>query len=84
LVAEEGGDEGCDAVAVEEAEDVGGVLEVVDDAVGIAVEGATAVAWAGLGRGRSTLVRLYVVGTALVCVSDETPTSIPRDVLRRR
>jgi hypothetical protein len=49
LVAEEGGDEGCDTVAVEEAEDVGGVLEVVDDAVGIAVEGATAVAWAGLG-----------------------------------
>jgi hypothetical protein len=84
LVSEEGGDEGGDAVAVEEAEDVCGVFEVVDDAVGVAVEGAAAVAWAGFGGGRGSLVGLYVVGTALACVSGEATINIPRNVLRRR
>lgn len=65
LVAQKGGDERGDAVAIKKTENVVGVFEIEDDAVGVAIKGAAAVARAGLGSGRGTLVGLDEVGTAL-------------------
>lgn len=68
-VTDEGGRESSDLVAVEETETVLWVLEVVDDSVGVTVEGATAIVWLGLERWWSTLLGLDEVGTALIGVS---------------
>ena len=64
-VTDEGGRKSSDLVAVEETETVLWVLEVVDDSVGVTVEGATAVVWLGLERWWSTLLGLDEVCTAL-------------------
>jgi hypothetical protein len=64
-VADKAGDERGDAVSVQEPEYVLLVFEVVDDAVGVAVERAAAVAGPGFGRGRGALVGFYKVCSAL-------------------
>jgi hypothetical protein len=57
--------EGGDAVAVEEVEDLLLVGVVVDDAVGVAVEGAAAFVGVGIGLGGSALLGFDVIGAAL-------------------
>ena len=66
-ITEERGDKRGDPVAIKKAEHVVLVLEVVDNAVGISVEGAATVVRSDLGGWRSTLICLDVVGAALQC-----------------
>jgi hypothetical protein len=64
-IADERGRKSGDAVAIQEAEDVALVNEVVDQTVSIAIQGGASIEGSGLGGRRSTLLRLDIVRTAL-------------------
>lgn len=66
LVSEEGGNQCRDAVAIQKTEDITRVFEVVDNAVSVAIKGAATIARARFGRWRAPLIRLDIVGTALI------------------